>query len=323
MLYSPDYFDTCNGLVPQIVLSSMLLQAGNNRTRAYANVFQTDISDTTTWNLAGDLSDVTYLNISGWLPVMESRYLISQQSIVSRVSAMNQFNVDIFADAVGLPQAGFSHPNLPEVVLPPGITNLSTEELVLEKRLAFLLIKLHKQNLLKAFHNIIYSIVLHVRIQPVVAAGITSPNFILHVNSINYFIGKLFTAYPRLEIQIFGQESDPTDELRLETISDWILAQLQSPDPVLVPVFPPDFIESLFGEFVPPRNRLNANVETAITAGEDVSSEISSSEPDNPNAIPPIPTFGNNNSSNSDSPIEPRNDSPLNSDLPINSLPEC
>jgi hypothetical protein len=337
MFYPSTYFDTCNGLLPQVVLSSMLLQAANERSKAYAGVFLTDISQSTTFALAGDLSDVSYLSISGWLPIAEARYLITQQSIVSRVSAMNAFNVVAFTDIIGLPQAGFNPRNLPAVVLPVGIDHLSRDELVLEKRLAYLLIRLHKRNLLYNLYNIVRAIFVNSITNTVSIVGtnyVQSANKVLHIPLVNYCLGRLFTDYPRLEIIIFGSASSYTDPTRLETISGWLLTQLQSSNPELIPSVDLEFIRNLLGDVydyskdnTTEAYSSNEPTLTTVTAAGDVSSEIKSaggSSRENSVPILPLSFFGDNDSKvSSDSPIEPRSNSPLNQDTPVNSLPEC
>jgi hypothetical protein len=336
MFYPSTYFDTCNGLIPQVVLSSMLLQAANERSKAYAGVFLTDISQSTTFSLTGDLSDVSYLNISGWLPIAEARYLITQQSIVSRISAMNAFNVVAFTDIIGLPQAGFNPRNLPAVALPAGIDHLSSGDLILEKRLAFLLLRLHKRNLLYNLYNVLRAIVLNSTVNTYTysaSLGYTaSASKVLHLRLINSFLYRLFAIYPRLEIAIFGSISDPTDVDRLENISDWLKLQLESSNPTLIPYIDPGFINDLISDVSDSASSdvvaatSGVGFDTAITAAGDVSSEISSTGSTSGNPIY-VPLFGELNDpasgAGSDSPIAPRDNSPLNNDKPVNSLPEC
>jgi hypothetical protein len=336
MFYPSNYFDTCNGLIPQVVLSSMLLQAANERSKAYSGVFLTDISQSTTWTLAGDLSDISYLNISGWLPIAESRYLISQQSIVSRISAMNPFNVVAFTDILGLPQAGFNPRSLPAVVLPAGVEHLSTGDLILEKRLAYLLIRLHKRNLLYNLYNVLRAIVVNSVVNTYSFAPGTgyaiNQHPVLFMKLVNLFLGNLFAVYPRLEQIIFNGFSDPTNVNRLEDISEWLKLQLESSNPMLIPYIDPDFINGLIdtasdtaSSDVVAATAGGTAFETTITAAGDVSSEITSTGSSSGNPIY-IPLFGELNdpaNNSSDSPIAPRDNSPLNNDKPVNSLPEC
>ena len=151
MIYQETYFDDCHGLIPQVVLSAMLLQAGNIRAATYKNALTVDLSDANNFTFNG-----YFLQLDGILPFVESRYLLTVPSIINRVGAMNSENVLQFSDMMGLPVNGFTRTTDREVTLPTGIENLSTGVLVLEKRLAYLLLLQAKRNNLNILYNYLY-----------------------------------------------------------------------------------------------------------------------------------------------------------------------
>ena len=151
MIYQETYFDDCHGLIPQIVLSAMLLQAGNIRAATYKNALTVDLSDANNFTFNG-----YFLQLDGILPFVESRYLLTVPSIINRVGAMNSENVLQFSDMMGLPVDGFTRTTDREVTLPTNIENLSTGVLVLEKRLAYLLLLQAKRSNLNILYNYLY-----------------------------------------------------------------------------------------------------------------------------------------------------------------------
>jgi hypothetical protein len=325
MIYPPTYFDNCNGLIPQIVLSSMLLQAGNERTRQYNNAFLKDISDAVNW-FQNTSEGKTFLNISGYLPLVESRYLINTLNIVERISALNSFDASSLSDATGLPVDVFAHPALQSVTLPPDIPHLSIDELVVETRLAYLLLLLEKKNNLIAFYNCLNAIKIFAtsRLWDVATLSYTTDCILNKVVEICF--ENLFQKYRRLKPKITGIESEAN---KLEFASDWLKLQMESSNPEHIPKIDlVDFVDGISEIINAFKSQVTFPVNTSIfvVGGNDVSSEISSGG----NSIGDGAAGGDylnaqfGSPDNDTSPLAPQSgSSPFNTDTPVNSLPEC
>ncbi len=285
MIYPDTYYDDCHGLIPQLVLSAMILEAGNIRSSAYKNALQVDLSAANTFSFDGYL-----LTLQGRLPFTESRYLLTLPSVINRVSAMNSENVSMLTDLMGLPVAGFSRTAQIEVSLPPDIGNLSTGILVVEKRLAYLLLLQAKRNNL----NILYNYLYYTRLAGELArsANTTVPysagnglfgvlyNYVLiHPLSRSTSItiaclDNLYKTYPSLKRVI------PATIVTLDEISDWLQTQMSSDNPITLPDLDFYLLVGNVAEKVaelryqaPPHDPLGVVLNES---GSDVSSEITS-----------------------------------------------
>jgi hypothetical protein len=333
MIYQEAYFDNCHGTIPQIVLSSMLLQAGNIRASAYKNALTVDLSNANNFTFNG-----YFLELQGLLPFVESRYLLSVPSIISRVGAMNSENVLMFSDLMGLPVNGFTRTTDREVALPPNIDNLSTGVLVLEKRLAYLLLLQAKRNNLTTLYNYLYYTRLSSEIQrftnvkepllnanPVYISGwiYTYPSqhaLGRSTSIVNACISNLFTTYPSLKRSL---------PQTFENICDWLTLEMDKSDPITLPDLDFDLLVNNIAETVEtlryqelPHDPLGL---VSIESQGDVSSEITSS---GDNASQPVSLPDNPyRQTNSDSPLieRPSADySSLTDSSPITDpLPSC
>ncbi|WP_373545028.1 hypothetical protein [Chamaesiphon sp.] len=352
MIYDSTYFDNCNGVIPQIVLSSCLLQAGNERAALYKNQLTTDNSQTTTFSFDGD-----FLTINGVLPLAESSYLITKPSLISRIGAINSENASMFSDILGLPVAGFDpRPGLTPVVVPLIATNLSNGILVLEKRLAYLLLLQQKRNYLIQLYNYLNytrlaSELVRTRniatpiIGEVVPATATTTGGtatftgavigtvgwdytyeidpIVRVGSIiGTCLSNLYTTYPdlyRLLPTISG----------LSDLSDWVVAEMQKPDPILLPPIDFNLLVDNIADTINEARQQPAPREPLGVVMNDNQSDVSSTisglvSNGNNNVETPSNTFSETtNDARALSEPSSSNTSPLTPDRPNNSLPPC
>jgi hypothetical protein len=349
MLYPSDYFDECNGLIPQIALCAMLLEAGNEKGKANKSILAKDVSDSAVWSLDSSGSDdIGYLSLSGYLPLMESRYLVNTQNLVDRLNAVNSFNVALISDAVGLPHSGFDTAQLEGVILPSGIPHLSTDELVVEKRLGYLLLKLQKRNNLYSLFNYLRWIYLNCLIIPITQWNYTGTyggdgnvygsvdyetsiygNKSMFLKVINLAIDLLLSIYPYLENIIFSGTSDNETD-RLAHISGWLQSQLQLSELPWIPTIDYESLISSISDSVTTAKAytMPTNLIPLVfsSSSDYADSQVSDgSEGSNDANLDSPPAFNNNQSDDAD-PLEgetSRSYSILNSDRPINTLPEC
>jgi hypothetical protein len=344
MIYLESYFDDCNGLIPQIVLSAMALQAGNIRANVYKNALTVDLSAANTFSFDG-----YFLTLEGILPLTESRYLLTVPSLISRIGAMNSENLLVLSDTLGLPVDGFDpRPNLEPVQLPPRIENLSTGVLVLEKRLAYLLLLQSKRNNLRTLYNYLY----YTRLAGEIERFINTKTGILGVrvsgNSVQEYIAgweykyiqiyplrrsasitkvcidNLFQTYPSLKRLL------PDTAIYLESISDWLRVEMSNDNPVTLPNLDFDLLVGNIAEKIadlryqePPHDPLGSVLNDDNFG--DVSSEISGGGGDasSPVGLPNDPY----SSQGSDSPLVDRPSqnygSPANNSPTTDPLPGC
>lgn len=269
MIYQETYFDDCHGVIPQIVLSSMLLQAGNIRASAYKNALTVDLSTANTFSFNG-----YFLELQGILPFTESRYLLTVPSIINRVGAMNGENVSMLNDLIGLPVNGFIRTTANEVTLPPNIDNLSQGVLVLEKRLAYLLLLQAKRNNLNTLYNYLYYTTLasditrrsntKVPVTTTVGGGATtSPSGATYTSGYTYISGfiygsisepqgrstiilsscirNLFATYPSLIRPLPNNFAD---------ICDWLEVEMVKSDPITLPDLDFDLLVGNIAEII-------------------------------------------------------------------------
>jgi hypothetical protein len=331
MIYPPDYFDNCNGLIPQIVYCIALLQAGNEKQQQYNGLLK-DVTDSAQFSVSVGDDGVGYLNLTGWLPLAESRYLLNRQSLVERVSALNSYNVALVADSVGLPFAGVDRASLNPVALPVGINHLTDNELVIETRLAYLLYSLEKRTNLYRLYNLMRYLYLVSLVSPIqVAANGTTTvlTTVIYNQIVKMVLNALFRQYPEMERLIFGTiglNYPPVEAI--DSICTWLDTQLNSSNPPYIPaVDPTEFIQALADEIVQLKQYTFPVINNIIqVAGSDVSSEItttnSSSNSDTTDNSP-LSFYGSNQSS-SESPFAPTEvGSSISSEEPLNTLPEC
>jgi hypothetical protein len=353
MIYLENYFDDCNGVIPQLVLSAMALQAGNIRANVYKNALTVDLSAANTFSFDG-----FFLTLQGILPLTESRYLISVPSLISRIGAMNSENLLVLNDLLGLPVAGFDpRPNLRPVVLPPAIDNLSAGVLVLEKRLAYLLLLQAKRNNLNILYNYLYYTRLAgelARYQNTKSAVIVNvpPSAVVvgnqavytggysYIGGWNYFyieehplgrstsitnicINNLFNTYPSLKRLL------PNTAIDLETICDWLQIEMTKDDPIKLPDLDFNLLVDKIADKIaelryqePARNPLGTVMNEN---GEDVDGTISGTSTSGTDFVP-VPQFAFSYAE-SESPLVDRPSadysSLTNSSPTTDSLPPC
>jgi hypothetical protein len=328
MLYTSNYFDNCNGLIPQIVLSSCLLQAGNERAAIYKNQLTTDNSKTTTFSFDG-----SFLNIRGLLPLAESRYLITQSSLINRIGAVNSENASMFGDIIGLPVNGFLPRSTQQsVVLPSNVESLSIAPLVIEKRLAYLVLLQQKRNRLIELYNFLHytnlaSAVIRSRnvVEPVIGiisyrTAVWNGNSLTIADQLNGVIGYNYSyvsdpvgrSTSIVDICLNALARTYPDMLRfntgnktLEQWSEWVVTELAKNNPILISPIDFNLLVDSVSEAVAairlqptPRNPLGY---VANESGTDVSATISSGDSRNDSVDVPTP-FG---SSGNDSPLLP------------------
>jgi hypothetical protein len=335
MIYQETYFSDCHGVIPQIVLSSMLIQAGNIRASAYKNALTVDLSTANTFNFNG-----YFLELQGVLPFTESRYLLTVPSIINRVGAMNNENVSMLNDLVGLPVAGFARTTDREVELPPNIDNLSQGVLVLEKRLAYLLLLQAKRNNLNTLYNYLY----YTRLAGELSRNVNQKFPVITQNSTGSYISGWIYSYS--EQHAFGRSAVITNACianlfttypslkrplpqTFEDICDWLALEMDKSDPITLPDLDFDLLVNNIAETVerlryqePPHDPLGL---VSIDNQGDVSSEITST---GDNASQPVPLPDNPYSQGSnDSPLidRPSADysSLTNSEPTTDPLPSC
>lgn len=314
MIYLETYFDLCNGVIPQMVLSAMLLQAGNQRASAYKNALTVNLTSSNTFSFDG-----YFLTLQGVLPLTESRYLLTVPSLINRIGAMNNENVIQLNDLVGLPVNGFSpRPGLTPVALPPNIANLSEGVLVLEKRLAYLLLLQAKRNNLNILYNYLYYTRLAGEIQrrtnakspqitnnssgSYISGWVYSYTVDVYGRSTsitNACISNLFTTYSALKSLL------PATATTFELICDWLQIEMSKDNPVTLPNLDFDLLTSNIADTIAqlryqePLHDPQGLV--SIDNQGDVSSEITAN---GDSASPPIDLPSNPYSQqNSDSPL--------------------
>lgn len=331
----------------------MLLQAGN--IRSAKNLIVNDQSGAITFNVAGER-----LNISGYLPIAEARYLLTLPSIISRVNALNSENVALLNDSIGLPQAGFTRlAALRPVTLPPNVEHLSSGQLVVEKRLMYLLLDLQKRQNLTSFYNFLRwvylsSITKLVTLTTTVISAATangdgtvsydnrnvySWTYGAEVSSlqvIDICIDELFKKYKFLKATINSTFIGTyAGDNRLKRLTEWVVMQLDSDFPEYVPFIDIGYVADDVSDLItiaftlPP---FPADSYSTTIQG-DVSSEIGSGDSV---SLAPNP-YGD---TLTDNPFVTRDDgtnpftqlpptiptpdiNPLTKDIPDNSLPEC
>jgi hypothetical protein len=333
MIYPPTYFDDCHGLIPQTVLSIMALQAG--LTAGRKNSFVADNTNALNFTLDSQTNTISVLTLTGYLVIAEARYLLSQQSIVDRVNALNDSNISLLADAIGLPHDSFDlRPALTPVSLPSGINHLSTGELLIEKRLAYLLLHLQKINNLKSLYNFLrfaiqssttYTLKLNV------AGTAYKPHTqVISQYLINSFLYRLFQTFPDLSRIALGvQTVDLADAATLGNLTQFVHDQLLLPEPALIPFIPIDFLRDLSLSISTTITPTVPTITVIVAPDNQVSGEILSASNTASSFTPNLPQGFNTDdyglTAKDTSPIEvsPKVDSPLNTDRVTNTLPEC
>lgn len=331
MLYPANYFDNCNGLIPQIVLCILLLNASKEKT--FKNAIYKDISDSANWKEQDNV-----LNLDGYLPLMESRYLVSTSDISERIGALNTYNVALLSDVVGMPFAGFpTWDNLEPVVIPANVPNLSTGQLIVEKRLACLLFQLEKRNRYYELYNYLRYVKL------------ASTGYLYEYNNqdgkwypgtfsfnsgeraylrvINVCIDALTTNYP--EFKLLLDLSDRSSN-RLVTLGSWLQERMTNFD-VMIPRVDANALTAEVSSFVEtyrdPSLLTPFGSALGFAEGEGNGNIVDggSSSDSGGSGVETPPSF-NTGSQLNDEPLEedlPVSFNILNGDRPLNSLPEC
>lgn len=312
----------------------MTLQAGNWKTRGFIAP-QKDNSEAITFQVTNNLNDdAAMLTIEGVLPIAESTYLISKSSLCERVGALNYYDTGGIGSTIGLPFLGTSNTFKP-VILPAGVPGLSGGNLILERRLAFLLTENIKLNNFYRLINFMHYVNLISTIRPVTYNPLTG-GVVLGVESllvpvINLLINSLFYYYPKFK-EIIPLTGTP---VYLDEINDWIAERLADPYLISIPrIEYARIIEEtaeqieLWKDY---RNQLRQDALSiggaTATAASDTSAAIVASPIESTSTLS-IPDNFNNSSNNSilSSPIESpvnRSYEALTADRPINTLPEC